>query len=189
VADTPQESSGSGDALVDAGGGLLRVVAVIDGFTLRSGRLLAWCSLIMAVMTAGIVVMRYGFATGSIAAQEAVTYFHGALFMLGAAYALKRGAHVRVDIFYRDFSARQRAWVDALGGIVFLLPLCGVIFFGSLGYVADAWSTHESSADAGGIPFLYLLKTLLPLMAANLALAAVADILRNAHALVVVGDR
>jgi len=189
VAVTPQESSGPAHATGDAGGALSRIVEAIDAFTLRTGRLLAWCSLVMALLTAAVVVMRYGFATGSIAMQEAVTYFHGTLFMLGAAYALKRGAHVRVDIFYRDFSPRQRAWVDALGGIVFLLPLCGVIFFGSLGYVADAWSTRESSADAGGIPFLYLLKTLLPLMAANLALAAVADILRNAYTLVVVGGR
>ena len=104
--------------------------------------------------------------------------------MLGVAYALRVGAHVRVDIFYRDFSPRTKAWVDAIGGIVFLLPLCAFIAGISLGYVADAWAIRESSPEPGGIPYLYVLKTLLPLMAVNLAVAGVSDVLRNAHLLV-----
>jgi TRAP-type mannitol/chloroaromatic compound transport system permease small subunit len=138
----------------------------------------------MALLTTAVVILRYGFATGSIAMQEAVTYLHGSLFMLGVAYALKTGAHVRVDIFYRCFTERQRAWVNALGGIVFLLPLCATILVISWGYVADAWAIRESSPEPGGIPFMYLLKTLLPLMAINLAIAGMADIVRNARTLV-----
>jgi TRAP-type mannitol/chloroaromatic compound transport system permease small subunit len=160
------------------------LIQAIDRFTLLSGRVLAWCALAMALLTSAVVVLRYGFATGAIAMQESITYLHGSMFMLGVAYALKTGAHVRVDIFYRDFSDRQRAWVDALGGIVLLLPLCVFITVISWGYVADAWSIRESSPEPGGIPYLYLLKTLLPLMAINLAVAATADILRNARTLV-----
>lgn len=156
----------------------------IDRFTLFFGRLLAWCSLLMALITATIVVLRYGFATGAIALQESVTYLHGSLFMLGAAYALKTGAHVRVDIFYREFTDRQRAWVNALGGIVFLLPLCALIVAVSWGYVADAWAIRESSPEPGGIPYMYMLKTLLPLMAINLAVAGCSDILGHARVLV-----
>lgn len=160
------------------------MVGAIDRFTLASGRLLAWCSLLMALLITSVVVLRYGFATGSIAMQEAVTYLHGSMFMLGVGYALKTGAHVRVDIFYRDFSDRQRAWVNALGGMVFLLPLCALIMGISWGYVADAWAVRESSPEPGGIPYLYVLKGLLPLMAMNLALAGCADVLRNAQYLV-----
>ncbi|MFT4767671.1 MAG: TRAP-type mannitol/chloroaromatic compound transport system permease small subunit [Glaciecola sp.] len=160
------------------------LIQTVDRFTLLSGRLLAWCALAMALLTAAVVILRYGFSTGSIAMQEAVTYLHGSLFMLGVAYALTSGGHVRVDIFYREFSARQRAWVDALGGIVFLLPLCAVIMILSWGYVGDAWEIRESSPEPGGIPYLYILKTLLPLMAINLAIAGMADILRNAHTLI-----
>ena len=160
------------------------MVASVDRFTDATGKVLAWCSLAMAVLTSTVVVLRYGFSTGAVALQEAVTYLHGSLFMLGAAYALRQGAHVRVDIFYRDFSARRKAWVDALGGIVFLLPLCALIFGVSLDYVIDAWRIREASPEPGGIPFLYLLKTLLPLMAINLAIAGGADILRNATRLI-----
>ena len=164
---------------------LLRAfVQIVDAFTDLCGRLLSWLVLFMAVLTTCVVVLRYGFDIGSIATQETVTYMHGCVFLLGAAYALKEGAHVRVDIFYRYFSARTRAWVDSLGGIVFLLPLCAFILASSWGYVSESWGMRESSAEPGGIPAVYLLKTLTPLMAINLALQGIAEILRNALVLV-----
>ena len=159
-------------------------VQIVDAFTDLCGRLLSWLVLFMAVLTTCVVVLRYGFDIGSIATQETVTYMHGCVFLLGAAYALKEGAHVRVDIFYRYFSARTRAWVDSLGGIVFLLPLCAFILASSWGYVSESWGMRESSAEPGGIPAVYLLKTLIPLMAINLALQGMAEILRNALVLV-----
>ena len=163
---------------------LQTLVHYIDTFTDRVGRWLAWLSLAMALVTALVVILRYGFNTGSIAAQEAVTYMHGTLFMLGAAYALKSGAHVRVDIFYRNFSPRARAWVNSLGGIVFLMPMCGFIFFSSLGYVAESWSIRETSPEPGGIPAVFLLKTVIPLMAASLFFQGLAETLRSALTLV-----
>ncbi len=161
-----------------------RIVSGIDSFTDRSGRLLAWLALAMALVTACVVVMRYGFNLGSIMAQEAVTYMHACLFMLGAAYALKSSAHVRVDIFYRNFSPRTKAWVDSLGGIVFLLPLCAFILLSSWNYVAESWAIRETSAEPGGIPAVFLLKSLIPLMAVNLFLQGLAETLRCAARLV-----
>ena len=159
-------------------------VHYIDAFTERSGQLLAWLALGMALMTTLVVVLRYGFNIGSIAAQESVTYMHGSLFLLGAAYALKSGAHVRVDIFYRGFSARTKAWVNSVGGIVFLLPLCVFILMSSWDYAGESWSMLETSAEPGGIPAVFLLKSLVPLMAITLALQGIAEILRNALILV-----
>jgi len=159
---------------------LRKIVQLIDAFTEFSGRVLAWLVLAMAILTSLIVVLRYGFNTGSILAQELVIYMHGCLFMLGAAYALKKGAHVRVDIFYRDFKPRGQAWVNSLGGIIFLLPLCIFIAFISWNYVVDAWSIRESSPEPGGIPAVFLLKSLLPLMALNLFVQGLAETLRAA---------
>ena len=160
------------------------LVRYIDAFTDVCGRALAWLALAMALLTAYIVVLRYGFNIGSILAQEAVIYMHGCLFLLGAAYALKTGAHVRVDIFYRNFSPRAQAWVNSLGGIVFLLPLCVFILVSSLDYVSESWAMREASAEPGGIPAVFLLKTLIPVAAATLALQGVAEVLRNALYLV-----
>jgi TRAP-type mannitol/chloroaromatic compound transport system permease small subunit len=160
--------------------GLHRLVSAIDDFTERSGRLLAWLALAMALLTLIIVVLRYGFSIGSIAAQEAVVYMHGCLFMLGVSYTLKHDAHVRVDIFYRRLGPRARAWINSLGCIVFLLPLCVFIVAISWDYVAESWSIRESSPEPGGIPAVFLLKTLLPAMAINLLLQGLAELLRNA---------
>lgn len=163
---------------------LRALVHYIDTFTEHSGRLLAWLVVIMALLTTVIVVMRYGFNTGSMMGQEAVTYMHGSLFMLGSAYALKSGAHVRVDIFYRNFSPRAQAWVNSLGGIVFLMPLCAFIGFSSWNYVSDSWIVRETSSQAGGIPAVFLLKSIIPLMAFNLFLQGLAETLRSAISLV-----
>lgn len=156
-----------------------RLVSAIDTFTEWTGKIIAWLAAAMAVLTTVVVVMRYGFSTGSIAGQEAVTYLHATLFMLGAAYALKTDAHVRVDIFYRRFSPTAQAWVNALGGIVFLLPLCLLIMMISSDYVRQAWRIREISVDSGGIPAVFLLKSLIPAMALTLLLQGIAEILRN----------
>ena len=156
------------------------LVQLIDNFTDRCGRVLAWLGLAMALVTTLIVIMRYGFNVNSIFAQEAVVYLHGCLFMLGAAYALKSGAHVRVDIFYRNFSPRAQAWINSLGGIVFLLPLCLFILLSSWDYVTESWAIRETSPEPGGIPAVFLLKTLMPLLAINLSLQGLAEILRSA---------
>jgi TRAP-type mannitol/chloroaromatic compound transport system permease small subunit len=163
---------------------LRALVHYIDTFTEHSGRLLAWLVVAMALLTTVIVVMRYGFNVGSMMGQEAVIYMHGSLFMLGSAYALKSGAHVRVDIFYRNFSPRAQAWVNSLGGIVFLMPLCAFIGFSSWNYVSESWIVRETSSQPGGIPAVFLLKSIIPLMAFNLFLQGLAETLRSAISLV-----
>lgn len=163
---------------------LKRCVHYIDLFTEGCGRVLMWLGFGMAVITALIVLLRYGMGIGSIMLQESVIYMHGALFLLGAAYALKNSAHVRVDIFYRDFSARTQAWVNSLGGIVFLLPLCVFILVSSWDYVGESWSMRETSADPGGIPAVFVLKTLIPAGAICLALQGIAEVLRSMLTLV-----
>jgi TRAP-type mannitol/chloroaromatic compound transport system permease small subunit len=156
----------------------------IDQLSELTGRMLAWLSLLMMVVLCLVVVLRYGFEVGSIGLQEAVTYLHASIFMLGAAYTLKHDGHVRVDIFYRNFSPRGKAWINSLGGIIFLLPLCTYIFFISWDFVMQSWQIREVSTEPGGIPAVFLLKTLIPIMAINLGLQALADILRSAMVLI-----
>ena len=163
---------------------LRSIVQYIDAFTDHSGRVLAWLALAMALLTTAIVILRYGFNTGSIFAQELVTYMHATLFMLGGAYALKHGAHVRVDIFYRNFSPRNKAWVNALGGVIFLMPLCVFIVGVSWNFVSESLAMRETSSELGGIAAVYLLKALIPAMGINLLLQGLAETLRNALALV-----
>jgi TRAP-type mannitol/chloroaromatic compound transport system permease small subunit len=129
-----------------------------------TGRAVAWLTLLMVIITFTVVVLRYGFNLGSIAMQESVIYLHALNFMLGAAYTLKHDAHVRVDIFYQKMGPRGQAWVDLFGTLLLLLPVCCFIFWTSWEYVAAAWAVQETSGEAGGLPFVYLLKSILLLM-------------------------
>lgn len=155
-----------------------RIASVIDGINEWIGRGVAWCTLAMVLVTFAVVILRYVFGIGSIAMQESVSYFHAAVFMLGAAYAFKHDAHVRVDIFYHRFSPRRRAVVDVIGTLVFLFPVAATLFVASLEYVADSWSVLEASREPGGLPWVYLLKTVIPVSAVLIALQGVAMLLR-----------
>jgi TRAP-type mannitol/chloroaromatic compound transport system permease small subunit len=150
------------------------------------GRGVAWLTLLMVIITFTVVVLRYGFDMGSIALQESIIYLHALNFMLGAAFTLKHDAHVRVDIFYQQMGPRDRAWVDLLGTLLLLMPVCGFIFWSSWGYVADAWAVGETSGEAGGLPFVYLLKTILLLMPSLLTLQGLVIILK---ALLIMGGK
>src|SRR5690606_2981453 len=144
-----------------------------------TGRGLAWLTLAMVLTTCAVVILRRVLGMGSIALQESVIYMHSAVFLLGAAYALKHGAQVRVDIFYRRFSGRQRAWVNCLGSLVLLLPLTLFTGFISWDFVTSSWRIGEGSTDSGGLAGVYLLKSLIPLMASSLTLQALAELVRN----------
>lgn len=143
---------------------LNRICNALDALSDWSGRLLAWLTLFMVLITCLVVVLRYGFNQGSIALQEVVLYMHAAVFMLGAAYTLKRDSHVRVDIFYRRLSLRGRAWVDLFGTLCLLLPFTALIGWLSWHYVASAWVMREGSRETGGLPYVWLLKSLILLM-------------------------
>lgn len=144
-----------------------------------SGRSISWLTLLMVITTFLIVVLRYLFDMGWIAMQESVTYMHAMVFLVGASYTLKHNGHVRVDIFYRNMSPRKQAWVDLLGSLFLLLPVCGFIFWASWEYVMTSWSFTEGSPEAGGLPAVFLLKTLLLVMPALMVIQGTAHFLQN----------
>jgi TRAP-type mannitol/chloroaromatic compound transport system permease small subunit len=143
-------------------------------FSEWTGRTISWLTFVMVAITFLVVVLRYLFNVGYIWMQESVTYMHAIVFMIGAAYTFKHDGHVRVDIIYRAVSQKARAWIDLLGTIFLLWPVCGFIFFISWQYVASSWSVLETSPEAGGIPAVFLLKSIIPLMAGLMMLQGLA---------------
>lgn len=161
-----------------------RIAAGIDGFSEAIGRAAAWLSLLLVAAMMTIVVLRYGLQLGSVALQESVMYINGALFALGAGYTLKAQRHVRVDIFYARLSVRGKAVVDCAGTLLFLLPAVGFIFFISWDYVAVAWRIREGSPETSGLPLVYLLKSLILVLAALLGLQGIAELCRSLRTLI-----
>jgi TRAP-type mannitol/chloroaromatic compound transport system permease small subunit len=150
----------------------------IDALNEKVGKSIAWAVLATTLITFLVVVLRKGFAWGSIAMQESALYFHALLFMAGAAYTLKHNGHVKVDIFYQNFSAKGRAWVNLLGTMSLLLPFSVFILWISADYVLTSWQQLEGSRETGGLPLMFILKSFTPLMAILLILQAIATMLR-----------
>jgi len=153
----------------------------LDRFSELTGQLTAWLTLLMVIVTFVVVVMRYVFDAGLIWMQESVVWMHAFVFMIGAAYTLQRDEHVRVDIFYREMSSRGRAWIDLLGVLVFLLPLCIFLALKAWDFVAFSWALAETSRESGGLPYplLPMLKTVLILMPAAVGLQGVSLALKS----------
>ena len=160
----------------------------LRSFSELTGRLTAWLMLPMVVGTFAVVVLRYAFDLGWIWMQESIVWMHAAAFMLAAAYTLNRDEHVRVDIFYRGMSKRNKAWVDLGGTLLFLMPMAVFLVAVSWDYAAVSWQIREGSREAGGLPYpsVSLLKTLIPLTALLLIVQGIAAVL---HSIVTLLDR
>ncbi len=157
------------------------ITRMLDRFSVATGRAAAWLTLLMVLVTFFIVVLRYIFGAGAIWLQESLTWMHGAVFMLGAAYTLQVDGHVRVDVFYRDMSDKRKARVNLLGVLLFLFPLCGLFFYESFNYVAAAWRFGEVSRNAGGLPYpaVPLLKSILLVMPVTVSLQGLSMLLNS----------
>jgi TRAP-type mannitol/chloroaromatic compound transport system permease small subunit len=160
-----------------------QLAGAIDRANAAIGRGAAWACLYVVLAEFAVVVMRYALGIGSIKLQESVLYAHAGLFMLAAAWTLQIDGHVRVDIFYTQASPRGRALIDLVGALVFLLPFAAVLFVLSIPYVERSWAIFEHSPEANGLPFVYLLKTLIPVFAVLLGLQGLAQAIRAALAL------
>jgi len=155
------------------------VVRLIDATNQRIGSAVSWLTVAMVVIMATIVALRYVFNLGWIAMQESVGYLHAIVFMLGAAYTLKCNEHVRVDIIYQHCKPKARAWIDFFGTLFLLMPVCSFIAWSCWDYTIASWAIREGSREAGGLPGVYLLKTIIPVMAGLMLLQGISLALRN----------
>lgn len=141
------------------------------------GRWASWLVVAVVILCFAGVSLRYGFDLGWVALQESYQALHATAFLLAGAWVLRRDEHVRVDVWYRGRSAAIKAWVNSLGALVLLMPVCGFIVWASLDYVAASWRVLEGSRQPGGLPGVFLIKTLIPVSAGLLLLAGVSQAL------------
>lgn len=148
-------------------------------FQRRIGHLIAWLALALVVFTALAVLLRYGLDFSSTKLDESLLYIHALLFMLGLAYTFQQNQHVRVDVIYQRLSANHQAWIDLLGNLLFVIPVTVFIVWAGWDYVAASWQILERSADASGLAYVYLLKSVILVAAFLVLLQAVAQTLEN----------
>ncbi len=163
---------------------LIAVADRIDRLNSWIGRGVAWLALAMVLVQFLVVLLRYIFGLGFIWMQESVIYMHAFMFMLGAGFTLLNDGHVRVDAFYRGASMRFKAWVNLLGALFLLIPVCALIVWASWSYVIDSWIAWEGSKETSGIQAVFLLKTAIPVFGGLMILQGASLAIRAAHSLV-----
>ncbi|MGI9374297.1 MAG: TRAP transporter small permease subunit [Hyphomicrobiales bacterium] len=156
----------------------MQVASALEAINKTTGSIVRWFALAMVLIQFVIVLARYVFGMNSIAAQESVLYLHAALFMLGAGYTLLVDGHVRVDIFYAKAPPQTRRRIDLFGHIFLLIPSMLALLYWSWPMVRSSWKILEGPISVGGIPALFLLKSLIPAFCLLLLIQSAACILK-----------
>jgi len=145
---------------------------LIDTITKYTAYLTAFILALLVVLVVYDATARYLFSEGSTALQELEWHFFDVVILLSIAYTLRQNAHVRVDILYDRFSKKTQLLINIVSFIFFVLPLSGLIIYIGIGFVEMSYIQHEASSDPGGLPFRWIVKSLMPLAFILLALQA-----------------
>lgn len=140
------------------------------------------CSIILILMGLNIfynVVMRYFFNDVSIAMQELEWHLFAAMFMFGIGYTLKEDGHVRVDVIYEQLSKKMQAIINIIGSLLLALPFTCLIIYFSVSYALDAYTMGEGSADPGGLPHRWIVRSIIPISAFFLVLSIIYVVIEN----------
>lgn len=139
-----------------------RFCQYIDGFIHKIGNVVAWLNVVLIVNIIVQVVLRYAFGEGMVWLEELQWHFYGVCIMFAISYTLVDDAHIRLDIFYQRFSARTKAQVEFWGLLILVLPLVAILFWHGLSFVESAWRVSERSESPLGLPYRWLIKSVLP---------------------------
>lgn len=160
----------------------IRLVRVIDKFTDATGVWVAWLNVPLVVAVAWEVIARYAFNAPTIWSYDVTYMLYSAIFMLGAAYALHKGAHIRTDFFYEKWSDRTRGVVDTISYVVFFFPSILMLMIASWSEAWYAYTINETSEQTNWRPLLWPFKAVVPLTCAMLLLQGVSELIKSFYA-------
>ncbi len=149
----------------------------IDAMNERIGFVADWLVLLACLISAGNAFSRYAFGNSSNGWLEIQWYMFAGMVLLGAAFTLRVNEHVRVDLIYSSVGARTRTWIDLLGGIFFLLPMCIVLMYFTWPWFLESFYSGEQSTNAGGL-IRWPVKLVLPVGFGLVALQGVSEIIK-----------
>jgi len=156
-----------------------KLIFVLEKLVAGVGKATSWISVLLVFIIVADVFMRYTFGITSSASFEIEWHLFGTLFLLGAGWTLQEDKHVRVDVFYQKFSKKTQAWVNLVGTVVLLMPLCCVVVIESLQFSITSFQINEVSPDPGGLPARFIVKSMIPAGFLILGMQGIAIILRS----------
>ena len=161
---------------------LLKLSGAIDWLNEKFSLVANWLVLLACVISAGNAGSRYLFSESSNGWLEVQWYMFAGMVLLGGPYTLKMNEHVRVDLVYGLVSERTRIWIDIIGGVLFLMPICVILIYFTWPWFVESWRLNEESSNAGGL-IRWPVKLVLPVGFALMALQGVSEIIKRVAAL------
>ena len=168
--------------MVEAVAGHIRLVRVIDKFTDTTGTWIAWLNVPLVLAVTYEVLARYLFNAPTIWSFDVTYMLYGTIFMLGAAYALHKGAHIRTDFFFEKWSIRTRGVIDSVAYLVFFFPALMVFFVVTWGEGWYAFGIGETSEQTPWRPILWPFKMVVPLTCLLLMIQGVSETIKSLFA-------
>jgi TRAP-type mannitol/chloroaromatic compound transport system permease small subunit len=162
--------------------GLIGFVGRIDRFTDRTGTWIAWLNLPLVLVVSYEVIMRYVFNAPTMWVFDTAYMLYGTIFMLGAAYALHKGAHIRTDFFYERWSVRTKGMVDSISYLVFFFPSLLMFLVASGNEAWYSYTIGEVSEQTPWRPILWPYKMIVPLTCVLLIVQGVSEVLKSVYA-------
>ncbi len=156
-----------------------RFITVVDKINDWVGKSVSWLSLLLVLLVCFDVARRFLLNRTDAWIMEVQWHMFGMIFLLGAAYTFKESKHVRVDLFYTDFDPKSKSLVNIVGGLILLIPLCVLLIYVTVGYAYDSYLLGETSPDPGGLPYRFIIKSMIPIAMVLLLLQAIAEVLRS----------
>ena len=145
----------------------------------KNGKISSWFSMALVLLISTDVLLRYVFNFSTAALYEMEWHLFAIIFLLASPYTLQKNKHVRVDVFYNNFSKRKKNIIDLIGNIIFLIPFSFIIFYTSLPFVEDSYSILESSPDPGGLPYRFIIKSIIPIAFFLLMIQGILNTIKN----------
>ena len=145
----------------------------------KTGKISSWFSLALVLLISTDVLLRYVFNFSTASLYEMEWHLFAIIFLLASPYTLQKNKHVRVDVFYNNFSKRKKNIIDLIGNIIFLIPFSFIIFYTSLPFVEDSFSILESSPDPGGLPYRFIIKSIIPIAFFLLMIQGILNTIKN----------
>jgi TRAP-type mannitol/chloroaromatic compound transport system permease small subunit len=160
---------------------MLALIRTVDRFTDLTGTIISWLSIPLVFAVSYEVIARYAFNAPTSWAFEITYMMYGTLFMLGAAYALHKGAHIRTDFFWEKFSVRKKGAIDAISYVLFFFPSLAMLFYLSFDEAAYAYVVGETSDQTPWRPLLWPYKAVIPLACLLLLVQGVSELLKSLY--------
>ena len=161
---------------------LIRMVQVIDRFTDTTGSWISWLNLPLVAVVAWEVIARYAFNAPTIWSFDMTYMLYGTIFMLGSAYALHKGAHIRTDFFYEKWTARTKGMVDSISYLLFFFPSLIMLLAASGSEAWYAYGIHETSEQTPWRPILWPYKSVVPITCVLLMIQGISETIKSIYA-------